>query len=125
MSLREMVFFVATLFVVAGVGVEGTPIKDLKQGKSPYLWRINSSPPSYLFGTLHVPYTLVWDSVSDDAKTAFNSSNQVYLEFEHQPTAGSAATCSSLMLPPNQTLDQVRHFKEYDMLTIKKCEGRS
>ena len=100
MSLREIVFFVAALFVVTGVGVEGEPTKE----KSPYFWRINSSPPSYLFGTIHVPYTLVWDAVSDDAKRAFNSARQVYLEIGQ---ADEEIDTSSMLLPPGQTLAQV------------------
>ena len=36
-----------------------------------FLWRIDTQPPSYFFGTIHVPYTRVWDAVSDNAKKAF------------------------------------------------------
>ena len=44
---------------------------------SSYLWRINSSPPCYMFGTIHVPYTRVWDSVPENAKNAFVAARQV------------------------------------------------
>ena len=46
------------------------------------LWRITSEPPSYFFGTIHVPYTLVWPGISEQAKGAFQSADQVYLERE-------------------------------------------
>ena len=35
-----------------------------------YLWRIEGNPPSYLFGTIHIDYTLVLDSIPDNAKQA-------------------------------------------------------
>ena len=105
MSLREIVLFAAALFVVNGVGVEGNPIKDHNLGKSPYFWRINSTPPSYLFGTIHVPYTQVWDSVSDDAKSAFNSARQVFLELAQAP---ETLDVSCALLPPGRTLAQVK-----------------
>ena len=44
------------------------------------LWRVSADPPSYFFGTIHVPYTLVWDGISEQAKGAFLSADQVYLE---------------------------------------------
>ena len=97
-----MFLFVAALFVVIGIGVEGEPIRDHNLGKSPYFWRINSTPPSYLLGTIHVPYHLVWDSLSYDATRAINSARQVYLELE------LGKSCPSLP-PPNQTLAEVRH----------------
>ena len=104
MSLREMVVFSAALFVVTVVGVGGKPGKD--HGKSPYFWRINSTPPSYLFGTIHMPFTRVWDAVSYDAKRAFNSSRQVFVEIAQ---ANEEMDGSCALLPPGQTLAQVWH----------------
>ena len=46
------------------------------------LWRVNTSPPSYLFGTIHVPYTLVWEEISNNSKTAFLLADRVYLELD-------------------------------------------
>ena len=36
------------------------------------LWRVNTQPPSYFFGTIHVPYTLVWDGIAENAKGRLN-----------------------------------------------------
>ena len=47
-------------------------------------------------------YTLVWDSVSEGVKTAFNSSQQVYFEIDDEKPDTSCA-----MLPPGQKLTQV------------------
>ena len=105
MSLKEIVILLSALSVVFGVGVEGEPESYVAYHsnleKSPYFWKIKSSPPSYLFGTIHVPYTKVWQHVSEEAITAFDSARQVYLELENP------VTCPS-QLPPNQTLAQVR-----------------
>ena len=46
------------------------------------LWRVNTSPPSYLFGTIHVPYTLVWEEISNNSKTAFLLADKVYFELD-------------------------------------------
>ena len=35
-----------------------------------YLWRIEGNPPSYLFGTIHIDYELVFPSIPDNAKQA-------------------------------------------------------
>ena len=43
----------------------------LATGEASYLWRINTRPPSYLFGTIHVPVKMVWDAIPDNAKIAF------------------------------------------------------
>lgn len=40
-------------------------------GDASYLWRINTEPPSFLFGTIHVPYKMVWDAIPNNAKLAF------------------------------------------------------
>ena len=88
MSLSSTVFFIALAILAAiGLVVKGQPQpnNDVNGGKSSYLWRINSTPPSYLFGTIHAPYTLVWDSVSEDVKMAFDSASQVYFEIDEKP----------------------------------------
>ena len=39
-------------------------------------------PPSYFFGTIHVPYTRVWDAVSTNTKKAFHAADKVGTGFE-------------------------------------------
>ena len=105
MAMMTKKFFVLTILAIVYIGVHGELIEEHPE-RSSYLWRVNSSPPSYLFGTVHVPYTLVWDSVSKDAKTAFNSANQVYLETLSDPlTLKAAKSCS--LLPQGQNISQV------------------
>ena len=38
-------------------------------------------PPSYFFGTIHVPYTRVWDAVSTNTKKAFHAADKVGIGF--------------------------------------------
>ena len=94
---RYLIVFALTILAIIDGEVNSYPTK-----KSSYLWRINSTPPGYLFGTIHIPYTVVWDSVSENVKTAFNSSRQVYFEIDDERPDKSCA-----MLPPGQKLTQV------------------
>ena len=101
--MLDKTFLVLAILGVISIGARGKPIKE----RSSYLWRIDSLPPSYLFGTIHVPYTLVWDSVSEDAKRAFNSANQVYLELDlSDKEAQLVESCQ--LLPQGQNISQVR-----------------
>jgi hypothetical protein len=47
----------------------------VREGRT-FLWRIATSPPSYFFGTIHVPYTRVWGAVAANAKKAFQQSDK-------------------------------------------------
>ena len=99
MRLSDTAFFFALIiFSVTTIRVQGQPTKK----KSTYLWKINSMPPSYLFGTIHIPYTLVWDSVSEDVKTAFNSARQAYFELGDEDPDASCAK-----LPQGQNISEV------------------
>ena len=40
---------------------------DVREDET-FLWRIDTQPPSYFFGTIHVPYTRVWDHVPNNTK---------------------------------------------------------
>ena len=104
MHCSETVFIIALMIILAEFDgeVKGQPTKDIREWKSSYLWKINSTPPSYLFGTIHVPYTLVWDSVSEEVNTAFNSARQVYFEVGNEDPDISCA-----MLSTGQTISQV------------------
>ena len=44
------------------------------------LWKISTDPPSYFFGTVHVPATRVWPGISEQAKSAFQSADKTYFE---------------------------------------------
>ncbi|CAN0218771.1 unnamed protein product [Lampetra planeri] len=69
-----------------------------------YLWSVSRHPPAYLFGTIHVPYTRVWDYVALNAKRAFSSSERVYLELDLSDphTVSELGRCQ--LLPRGQSL---------------------
>ncbi|CAF1071898.1 unnamed protein product [Adineta steineri] len=49
---------------------------------STLLWRIETTPPSYIFGTIHIPYNLVWPHISNKTREAFFSSTHFYAEID-------------------------------------------
>jgi len=79
---------------------------DVKEEKT-FLWRIDSYPPSYFFGTIHVPYTRVWDAVSENTKKAFKASDKVYFELDLTNPYTIAALTSCQLLPRGLNLSQV------------------
>ena len=74
--------------------------------KGSFLWRIESNPPSYFFGTIHVPYIRVWDAIPNNVKNAFAASKRVYFELDltKQHTISSLSACQKL--PRNRVLSQ-------------------
>ena len=99
---------------------------DTKEGKT-FLWRIDTQPPSYFFGTIHVPYTRVWSHISSNAKKAFKvkqrrvvnqnrdqltlsmlqASDQVYFELDLTNPYTIASLTSCQLLPRGLNLSQV------------------
>jgi len=72
-----------------------------------FLWRIDTQPPSYFFGTIHVPYTRVWSAVSENTKKAFKASDKVYFELDLTNPYTIAALTSCQLLPRGLNLSQV------------------
>ncbi|KAG8187952.1 hypothetical protein JTE90_027722 [Oedothorax gibbosus] len=73
-----------------------------------FLWRItNRSPPSYLFGTIHVPYTEVWPYIPEVAKTAFAASGHLLLELDLVDPATVDLLTQCQLLPDKVRLPDV------------------
>lgn len=72
-----------------------------------FLWTIKTDPPSYFFGTIHVPYTRVWDFIPDNSKKAFQESNIVYFELDLTDPYTISALTSCQMLPHGENLQDV------------------
>ncbi|XP_023228655.1 metalloprotease TIKI1-like [Centruroides sculpturatus] len=81
-----------------------------------FLWKINKNPPSYFFGTVHVPYTKVWDYIPENAKEAFQLSDNVYFELDlNDPyTISTLAKCQ--MLPQGKNLSEILPYDIYQRL---------
>ena len=77
-----------------------------KSHEKNYLWEIEGSPPSYLFGTMHVPYNLLWDAIPENTMHAFNNTQSLYLEFEFNEE-NTLAMRSCQKLPNNQTVSDI------------------
>lgn len=73
---------------------------DLLQGggNGSFMWMVRQDPPSYFFGTIHVPYTRVWDHVPDNTKKAFEMSDNVVFELDLTDpcTISALTTCQRL-----------------------------
>ncbi|XP_040479191.1 metalloprotease TIKI1 isoform X3 [Ursus maritimus] len=82
-------------------------LKPQQSELNSFLWTIKRDPPSYFFGTIHVPYTRVWDFVPDNSKEAFQQSGVVYFELDltNPYTISALARCQ--MLPPGENLQDV------------------
>ena len=66
-----------------GGGERHFPLENRHQSELGLKIRLRSSefcfqPPSYFFGTIHVPYTRVWDAVSTNTKKAFHATDRVH-----------------------------------------------
>ncbi|XP_063283851.1 metalloprotease TIKI2 [Pelobates fuscus] len=72
-----------------------------------FLWTVKRNPPAYLFGTIHVPYTRVWDFIPQNSKTAFQDSNHVYFELDLTDPYTISALASCQMLPHGENLQDV------------------
>lgn len=72
-----------------------------------FLWTIKRDPPAYMFGTIHVPYTRVWDFIPDNSKRAFRESSSVYFELDLTDPYTISALASCQMLPHGENLQDV------------------
>lgn len=78
-----------------------------KRAGSSLLWRVNTTPASYFFGTIHVPYERVWRYVPDNVKRAFHYSQAVYFELRLTDPHTVRALTSCQLLPVGQQLQQL------------------
>lgn len=72
-----------------------------------FLWTIKREPPSYFYGTIHVPYTRVWDFIPENSKQAFQESNIVYFELDLTDPYTISALTSCQLLPQGENLQDV------------------
>lgn len=60
-----------------------------------------------MFGTIHVPYTRVWDFIPDNSKAAFQASTRVYFELDLTDPYTISALASCQLLPHGENLQDV------------------
>ncbi|XP_055099610.1 metalloprotease TIKI1 isoform X1 [Symphalangus syndactylus] len=88
-------------------GAANCELKPQQSELNSFLWTIKRDPPSYLFGTIHVPYTRVWDFIPDNSKEAFRQSSLVYFELDLTDPYTFSALTSCQMLPHGKNLQDV------------------
>ncbi|XP_056108319.1 metalloprotease TIKI2 [Rhinichthys klamathensis goyatoka] len=72
-----------------------------------FLWTVKRPrpyPPSYLFGTIHVPYTRVWDYIPESSKRAFQTSTNVFFELDLTDPLTISKLTSCQLLPNGENL---------------------
>ena len=76
-------------------------------GANSFLWTLKRDPPSYFFGTIHVPYTRVWDHIPGNIKLAFHKADEVFFELDltNPHTISALANCQ--LLPNGETLETI------------------
>lgn len=75
-----------------------------------FLWTIKRAPPhppSYLFGTIHVPYTRVWDFIPDNSKRAFYKSPNIFFELDLTDPLTISKLTSCQLLPHGENLQKL------------------
>ncbi|XP_030583668.1 metalloprotease TIKI2 [Archocentrus centrarchus] len=142
------VFLSALLHAVAPWGADrpGRPRQcDAPKSQSDmnsFLWRVKRAPPhppSYLFGTIHVPYTRVWDFIPNISKQAFHNSNNVFFELDLTDPLTISKLTSCQLLPHGENLqtllprdlyrrlkrhlDYVKHMMPYWMTADQRGRG--
>ncbi|XP_053178435.1 metalloprotease TIKI2 [Scomber japonicus] len=107
-----------------------------------FLWTVKRAPPhppSYLFGTIHVPYTRVWDFIPNSSKQAFHNSHNVFFELDLTDPLTISKLTSCQLLPHGENLqtllprdlyrrlkrhlDYVKHMMPYWMTADQRGRG--
>ncbi|XP_068599736.1 metalloprotease TIKI2 [Brachionichthys hirsutus] len=107
-----------------------------------FLWQVKRAPPhppAYLFGTIHVPYTRVWDFIPERSKQAFHKSRNVFFELDLTDPLTISKLTSCQLLPHGENLqnllprdlyrrlkchlDYVKHMMPYWMTADQRGRG--
>ncbi|EDO43979.1 predicted protein, partial [Nematostella vectensis] len=81
-----------------------------------FLWLVKRTPPAYFYGTIHVPYTRVWDFIPMNSKQAFTASQHVYFELDLTDEKTMRALMKCQMLPSGTMLRQTLPRKMFKRL---------
>ena len=93
----------------------------------PFLWVIGGNVPSYLFGTIHVPYVEVWDELQKVIMRAFNTTQNFYIETDLQNQKATQDLYRCTVLPnarrvsdilPSGTFDRLRSYLAFLKINI-------
>ena len=101
-------------------------IEETNDESKSFLWEIKGNPSSYLFGTIHVPYIEVWDTIPDYVKQVFNKTTHLYVEIDMNKPNVQNHFASCVLLPKGQTVSTMLSKEVYTRLEeylhfIKEC----
>ncbi|XP_022106959.1 metalloprotease TIKI1-like isoform X2 [Acanthaster planci] len=77
------------------------------EGVKSFLWRVKRDTPAYFFGTIHVPYTRVWDYIPGNIKQAFGESENIFFELDLTDTYTISTLTNCQLLPHGENLSDV------------------
>lgn len=72
-----------------------------------FLWKLKRDPPSYFFGTIHVPYTRVWENIPENVKGAFKQSENIFFELDLTNPYTMTALANCQLLPHGENLSNI------------------
>ena len=81
-----------------------------------FLWTLKRDPPSYFFGTIHVPYTRVWNYIPENTKTAFKQSENIFFELDLTNPYTMSALAKCQLLPQGESLSNILPKEMYTRL---------
>ena len=72
-----------------------------------FLWMLRREPPSFFFGTIHVPYSRVWSYIPRNTKEALYRADNVYFELDLTDPYTISALANCQLLPDGARLSDV------------------
>ena len=102
--MNKSKFYFAGLFCLLLLFTGIAPARDTRSMQRPMLWQINSTPASYLFGTIHLPDPRL-SKLEPRVEAAFTKSDAVYTEIELDP-AKQMESAMKMMRSDGKTLSQ-------------------
>jgi uncharacterized protein len=103
--LRLLVFGLLIVPLVHGLAMQAQVATASKATDKPFLWRVEGTVPSYLYGTIHVPDARVLE-LPDIVKRALDASDVFAAEIPLDEQT-QASMLSKIMLPPGQDLRKI------------------
>ncbi|XP_063402960.1 metalloprotease TIKI1-like [Mytilus trossulus] len=89
---------------------------DQSKSYNSFLWKVKRDPPAYFFGTIHVPYTRVWNYIPENTKMAFDQSDNIVFELELTNPYTISALANCQLLPGGEKLANILPAEIYTRL---------
>jgi len=102
--------FKEIILLLLAIGQTQDFTSRIEDSKVPFLWEIDTNPPSYFFRVQHVPYKRVWDAVPENVMDAFEKSERIYVEFDPKDGKNNK---NCYLLPSGLHLSQILPRKLY------------